>query len=467
MKPGNKWERECYALMDELSEPTIKQFEFARATFGQQAYYKKNGIMIEGTYRCCECGHEWKAQGAKTTVCPNCGCKLEVVATKKKKFTKRGYYVVIDCCHQWMVQRYFYFEHILTADGKVYADSDECMQIWKDKDGHQVVIAKDKRMYPCRHYNVFNAWSPMTVKRPHKGWNYYGTFDITDIAAYGTYVEKVPKWLSYVNWKKFKDYDVAWFMEQIHKHPMVETLLKANRPKTLVRLMQNHFFDDKQDEKFKMRLNSIRLAIKNKYRLIERNSKDKDNFKTWWEMLDQLVELGLDWHNAHYVCPKNLMEVHNKYTDRISKKKALEKAKEMEQQYKDNRQQFFGLCIKEKDIIIQPLHSVMEFYYEWQKMHHCVYSHEYFNIRRHPDSLILSARRGDNWNEPKKVLETIEIDIKKFEIMQVHGFANQDSDCHKEIVEIMKRNMAKIKKIVKDSQKSKRPKKASKLKKAA
>ena len=449
MKPGNKWERRCMELSERLSDNTIKHFEFARSVLGQQAYYKRNGQMIQGTYRCCECGHEWKAQGAKTTVCPNCGCKLEVKVSKAKIFKKRGYVAIIDSCEEWMVVRHYYVEHWLYADNKVLCDMDEVMQVWRNQEGRQVVIARDKKMYPGRHYNIFNMWSDMTIKRPLSSW--YG-INILNIGVEGTYIEKVPKWLSYVKWKKLQRYDVLWFIDNLHKHPMVETLLKVNRPLLLCHLLYNRFFDNQKTDMFKVKLNAVRLAIKNKYRLID----DREKYNTWMEMLEQLVELKKDWHNAYYVCPKNLMEVHNKYTEKISQLKALEKAKAMEKQYVDNRKQFFGLSIRDNDIIIQPLHNIMEFYYEWRKMHHCVYSHEYFNISRHPDSLILSARMGKNWNDPQKVLETIEIDIKKFKIMQVHGFANQDSECHQRILDIMKANMGAIKKIVKETNKSKR-----------
>ena len=82
-------------------------------------------------------------------------------------------------------------------------------------------------------------------------------------------------------------------------------------------------------------------------------------------------------------------------------------------------------------------------------MKHCVYSCEYFNMQKHPDSLILSARTGD-WHNPVKFLETIEIDIRTYSIKQVHGHCNTDSERHQEVIDIVKKNLKIVKKVVED-----------------
>ena len=91
-------------------------------------------------------------------------------------------------------------------------------------------------------------------------------------------------------------------------------------------------------------------------------------------------------------------------------------------------------------------------------MKHCVYSCEYFNMQKHPDSLILSARTGD-WHHPIKFLETIEINVRDYSIRQVHGHCNADSERHQEIIEIVKANLSMVKKAV-DDYNAEQPKKA-------
>ena len=59
------------------------------------------------------------------------------------------------------------------------------------------------------------------------------------------------------------------------------------------------------------------------------------------------------------------------------------------------------------------------------------------------DSLILSARS----NKDHTPVETIEIDLKSFRILQSRGNFNQDSPFHEEILSLVNDNMGEIRKI--------------------
>ena len=73
-------------------------------------------------------------------------------------------------------------------------------------------------------------------------------------------------------------------------------------------------------------------------------------------------------------------------------------------------------------------------------MHHCVFANEYWNVQKHPDSLILSAkdRHGNR-------LETVEVNMKTWSIVQSRGLLNDQSERHDEIIELVKENMYKLK----------------------
>ena len=77
---------------------------------------------------------------------------------------------------------------------------------------------------------------------------------------------------------------------------------------------------------------------------------------------------------------------------------------------------------------------------EGAKMHHCVFANEYWNVKKHPDSLILSAkdRQGNR-------LETVEVNMKTWSIVQSRGLLNDPSERHDEIIELVKQNMNKLK----------------------
>jgi hypothetical protein len=61
-------------------------------------------------------------------------------------------------------------------------------------------------------------------------------------------------------------------------------------------------------------------------------------------------------------------------------------------------------------------------------------------VQKHPDSLILSAkdRQGNR-------LETVEVNMKTWSIVQSRGLLNDPSERHDEIIELVKQNMNKLK----------------------
>ena len=71
-------------------------------------------------------------------------------------------------------------------------------------------------------------------------------------------------------------------------------------------------------------------------------------------------------------------------------------------------------------------------------MHHCVFSNEYFKKK---DSLILSARIGS------KRIETVEVNLKSFQIVQSRAVCNGTSEYHDRIIRLVEKNMSLIKKL--------------------
>lgn len=93
---------------------------------------------------------------------------------------------------------------------------------------------------------------------------------------------------------------------------------------------------------------------------------------------------------------------------------------------------YIGLKFQKNGISISPLYSVSAFYAEAKIMHHCVWSCSYYN---HRNCLILSARKEG------KVLETIEVNLKTYKIVQSRGVCNKNSDYHNQIVDLVNKNM--------------------------
>ena len=457
MQPKSKNEKIVWELYDKLPELSEEAKNFAIMNIGgkQTAYFNKRKNAVVGTYKCTVCGHEWNGQSSLETTCPHCGKVLKVEATKKKKANNYGFFVDAQTCEDWLVLRYYWHDHDLHSDGTITNFFKEVMQLWYDKDANEVVLANNKAMYPSMVRCPFNLWSGLSVKRPRTKQPYYYSFNILDISFDCIYTENLPQSFKYVDWSKWDRYDIADMLPYYRKFPMIETLVKMERRDILKELFNKGRINHPE-----LYFNSIRLAIKNKYQPV---MEPKNNeLRLWFDMLPQLMQLNKDWHNPHYVCPTDMVATHNKYTDIISEMESLEKAAKMEKQYKNARKIFFGMDIGNDDIHIQPLESVRDFYNEWKEMKHCVYSCEYFNMQRHPNSLILSARTGD-WHNPSKYLETIELDISTYTIKQVHGHCNSDSERHQEVIDIVKKNLKIVKKVVEDH-KAEQAKKAKEAK---
>ena len=89
--------------------------------------------------------------------------------------------------------------------------------------------------------------------------------------------------------------------------------------------------------------------------------------------------------------------------------------------------------IVEDNLVICPLESITQFYQEGKAMHHCVYRNEYY---RQPECLILSAKDIEG-----NRLETIEVNLNTFEIVQSRAVYNGVSQYHDQIVKLMNKNM--------------------------
>ena len=181
---------------------------------------------------------------------------------------------------------------------------------------------------------------------------------------------------------------------------------------------------------------SVRICIRNHYVI-------PDGIM-WKDYVDALLYLGKDVHNAKYVCPANLTEAHDrtmaKRLEKMRMKREEERMRKIldnEDQYRKLKSPFFGLAFTDGHIQVKVLESVREFYEEGMVMHHCVFSNEYY---LKPDSLILSATMDG------KRVETVEVGLKDFEILQSRGVNNTCTEHHKQILSLVKKNMNLIRK---------------------
>lgn len=153
---------------------------------------------------------------------------------------------------------------------------------------------------------------------------------------------------------------------------------------------------------------------------------------------------GKDLHNAHFVCPADLPAAHDLYMTKKRRHMQMEqrqeerrKALEQEASFVEAKGRFFGVEFSDGEICIKVLDSVEAIRQEGEAMHHCVFTNEYY---LKADSLILSATIDG------KRIETIEVSLKRMEVVQSRGVCNKNTPYHGQILKLMKGNMSLIRK---------------------
>ena len=164
----------------------------------------------------------------------------------------------------------------------------------------------------------------------------------------------------------------------------------------------------------------------------------------WCDYIDLLRFFGKDLHNAHFVCPADLPAAHDLYMAKKRRHMQMErrqeerrKALEQEASFVKAKGRFFGVEFSDGEIRIKVLDSVEAIRQEGEAMHHCVFTNEYY---LKADSLILSATIDG------KRIETIEVSLKRMEVVQSRGVCNKNTPYHGQILKLMKGNMSLIRK---------------------
>ena len=439
MKPKNAYQRHIVELSEKLPAITDKQKQWAfEHCFEDEGYYTKGSVW------CLHCGEVFPKTTSELivslagdeAVCPKCGRRLKLANCRKAKYNERWYYTIITTIQGFQVCRHFIVEKTMYKTTKYlygcqepYYTIHEAVQNWIDEYGHETVIAR-----PCKPLMlVYDAWDfakPMEIRSRHR--QYYA-HDKYDIDAKYIYPHRsiLPKIKRNGYTGRFHGLSASELFKLLLRDREAEMLIK-NGQYDLLRFKWKRSYKE-----FTMPFaHSIRIANRNKYIVKDASM--------WIDYLNLLDYFHLDTHNAHYVCPRNLKAEHDRLLarkQRIEEKIALEKkiaeAKKWEAKYRETKGKFFGICFGNEDIVITVIQSVAEMAEEGQAMHHCVYSMEYY---KKPNSLILSAKDKNG-----KRIETIEIDLKTFKVVQSRGVCNKNTDKHDEIVKLVRDNINLIK----------------------
>ena len=178
-----------------------------------------------------------------------------------------------------------------------------------------------------------------------------------------------------------------------------------------------------------------------------------ENTTLWFDMVQAIIYCKKDWHNPVYIAPNDLNATHDRFIKMMIRKrdqeeierknrKADQKAKreaDYNKMYEKSRKRFFDMVLKKGSLTVSVLSNIGEFKENAEYFHNCVFSNEYWNMRRHPHSLIMVAMIGGN------KAELIEVDLEGYKVKQSFGKHNQFSNYHDRIVKYINSQMKTIK----------------------
>ncbi len=429
MKPRNKREREVAELSSKLPPITAKQADYAR-----DKCFKSKGFATSKNIWCAECGQEFKREDSQLSIslfgvdCPHCGKHLEVNVSNCRTYKpQKQYYTVITTFKGFQLLRHFIVDKKCRKGYAACVDVIEVVQLWINSKGKTTIMAKPTNTFGiCGVYDDWCLGANMEIKTDAYIREKYHIF---------SNVIKREKLLPELKYAKS---DSNYFgitpdllFKMILKYPFVETLIKQKQFEIL-RYMQDNI------DKVGKLWTSIRIALRHGLTLKKGEAKD------YIDYLEMSKAIGRDLRSPKYLVPANIDKAHlevvklkTKQDEKLRLEKNIKEAMKYEEQYLKDKAKYLGIKIQEGDIVIHVLQSVQEFAEEGTLMHHCVYACSYFKKK---DSLILSATiKG-------KRIETIEISLRTFEIIQSRGLQNRNTPYHDKILNLVNKNIDIIKK---------------------
>lgn len=421
MKPRNKREKLVAELSSRLSAITE-----AQVRWGKKHCFPHNAYRCKDEMWCSECGKMWvdvTGQKEGYIQCPYCGEKLEVKVSRKTKDNSISYLTVVTTSGDFQVLRHFYTAKYARKERDTYYFIDEVCQQWITADRKETVMAKAMNI----GYRGWLHGTDMSIKQD--GNIYYShSYDIDG------YVYPKVKLLPILHRNglrtSFHGVTPARLIRAIlGESKYAEMLLKTKQYSMLDFYMHRGGLSHPW---------AVNICNRNGYII-----KDGSMYDDYLHLLDYF---HLDTHNAKYVCPKSLKKEHDRLMkkksireEKIQEKKRIAEARKWEDTYMEQKGRFFGICFGNDNIVISVISSVAEMAEEGEKMHHCVYACGYYKKK---ESLILSARdmKGNR-------IETVEVDLKTFKVVQSRGVCNTNTSMHNEIIELVNQNMNLIRAI--------------------
>ncbi len=416
MKARNKFERAVIAQSKHLRPITKAQMQWAfRACIEHFAYR-----LPKGKTTCMDCGHSWLMdEPTEHCTCPQCGAGLQVAETYQRKLQQKQYFTVLTTSGGYQVLRMFLLIVGMEKGYRAVSSVIEIGQYWWNEEGRQTIVAIQRTM--GRYVDSFAYYSPMAIRNDNEAYRHisyapiYPKFRVIDTLRRNGFKND------------FHDIVPTGLIPALLTDSRAETLMKAGRTEHLRYFLSRARKIDEYWQAYKITL---------------RRDYDITDIALWCDYVDMLRRLGKDTHNAHFVCPADLQEAHDKAQRKLQTQREREaeaqrqqKALEHEERFQALKAPFFGIAFTDGTIEVRVLESVEEYLEEGKALRHCVFTNEYYLKEK---SLILSARIGG------KRIETIEVSLETMQVIQCRGLQNQNTEYHDRIIDLVHRNIKQI-----------------------
>lgn len=444
MRPKTKKQRQFVEMAGRL--PVISEADKA----WMMGHFKPQVRLVNlphtgHAYHCQCCGKVVEYPGRYAEIdkclrwrCPECGADCEVVVDRGPRTMSRYtnietemYFTKVDVFEGVQV-----FRQIVANRRNVYGcptewEFPELWQNWVLADGSEVITS---RPY-TRGISFFNWYDKGEIgigMHNHHCSGYYEWRDVYD--CYGHFILPKPRFTGllrrngYRGWITKARLNVVEAAKGVICDPFAEELAKVGQKALFVEYVKHpHRFRNKEVRA------AVRICVRNGYKV-------RDAL-LWLDYVDDLVELGKDCRNKVYVCPDNLREAHA-WSDRMVRRKREQEeieerkaeALEYEETYHKRIARYLGIEFGDERVWISVLRTVLDVLEEGTRMHHCVFSHGYWKDK---DVVLLSARSVSDGSR----VETIEVNLKRFEVVQSRGLQNVMTKDHARIVRLVRENM--------------------------
>jgi hypothetical protein len=427
MQPKTKEQKLVYSLHKKIPEICKTKIDWGKENLFEHLIY-----TTKKDCTCLECGYKWPKKGtylADRMTCPKCNKQRDISKVRKRTFKEDDHFKIITTFQGYQVIRFVHIMRYLKVGVPAVYECEEVVQHWISPKGKRTIISMLS--------SGFNAW--------RNYWYWSGDMQVRASLSDSYFPQSItypkqkiiPEIIRNGFTNEYFKIHPSSFFTMILSDPKAETLLKSGQLKLLASYYQ-------YKNEIKKYWPSIRICLRNNYRISDPS--------TWMDQMKYLEQDNKDLLNAKYVCPKNLMKEHQKYIEKERKQWERERKqqeiehrlKQIEEMAKENilyqkkKKKFLDFSIETKTLCIGVLKTVQDFYDESKELHHCLFSSRYYDRN---ESLILSARKGDN------ILETIEISLKEFKIVQCRGKHNQPTPYHNKIINLVNENMHRIKQL--------------------